>query len=110
MLYSTNFYALSEYILNEENLFMAFCYDILHYLNCPGFEKKKFQELIKDFIQNQFPNYLFLEFFLIYQVHIVKLYVAFVHIKFVVSYYINMLSFPKRRLLYASLSYYCINN
>ena len=21
-------------------------------LNCPGFEKKKFQELIKDFIQN----------------------------------------------------------
>ena len=67
MLYSTNFYALSEYILNEKNLFMAFCYDILHVtpnfklpwlffldfdLSCPGFEKKKFQELIKDFIQN----------------------------------------------------------
>ena len=30
MLYSTNFYALSEYILNEKNLFMAFCYNILH--------------------------------------------------------------------------------
>ena len=67
MLYSTNFYALSEYILNEKKIFLWHFVTTFYMLppilnchgcfldfdlNCPGFEKKKFQELIKDFIQN----------------------------------------------------------